>query len=85
MTFSGPNYSRYCFRRCFSPYTARINLAATTRINSATTPYINLAATYYSPPYYGPVRYRAYYYGSPYYRAARLWSYYYLPYRAARS
>jgi hypothetical protein len=47
MAFSGPSvaykltYSRYYFRRCFSPYTARINLAA----------------TYYSPPYYGLVRY----------------------------
>jgi hypothetical protein len=62
MTFSGPsaayklNYSRYYFRYCFrrrcsSPYTTRINLAATTRVNLAATPRINPAATYYSPPY----------------------------------
>jgi hypothetical protein len=53
-TFSGPsaayklNYSRYYFRRRFSPYTAYINPAATTRINPAT--------TYYGPPYYGAAR-----------------------------
>jgi hypothetical protein len=82
MTFSGPSaayklncscyYFCYCFRRCFSPYTTRIDPAATARINLAATTCINPAATYYSPPYRG---------------AARLWSYYYSPlyYRAARS
>ena len=93
-TFSGPsaaykpNYSHYCFRycfcRCFFPYTTRIdlaatpyiNLAATTRINLAVTTHINLA--YYSPPYRGAVRLQSYY-RPPYYRAARSWSYkYYL-------
>ena len=48
-----PTYSYYYFHRCFyyyfSPYTTRIDLAATT--------YINLATTYYSPPHYRPVRY----------------------------
>jgi hypothetical protein len=54
-TFSGPsaadkpNYSRHyirrCFRRCFSPYTARIDPAATACINLATTARINPVAT----------------------------------------
>ena len=71
-----PNCSCYCFyyyfRRCFSPYTTYINLAATphinpaitTRINLAVTTYINLAVTtcinlamiYYSPPYCGATK-----------------------------
>jgi hypothetical protein len=81
MTFSGPSavykltYSYYCFRRCFrrsfSPYTARVNLAATVHINLAATTRIDLAVTCYSPPYYRPVRYQASYYGPPYCGAAR--------------
>jgi len=77
-----PAYSRYYFRRClhrcFSPYTARIDLA---------TAYTNPAATCYGPPYYGLIRYWAYYYSPPYCGAARLWSNYYHPpyYRAGRS
>jgi len=80
ITFNGPstahkpNYSYHCFRYCFRryfflyfppPYTACINLAATTSINLATTAYINSAATTHinpaatrcSPPYYRLVRY----------------------------
>jgi len=62
MNFSRPsaayklNYSRYCLRRCFSPYTARIDLAATTRINLAATISINLVATCYRLPYRGAAR-----------------------------
>ena len=69
-TFNGPsvayklNYTRYYFRRRFSPYTAYINLATTTYINPAVTLYINPAATtyinpattYYGPSYYGAAR-----------------------------
>ena len=96
-TFSGPsaayklNCSYYCFRRCFSPYTARINLAATARINLAATARINLAATprinlavtarinlaaaSYSPPYRQAARSWPYYYRPLYYGAARYRSY----------
>jgi hypothetical protein len=79
MAFSGPftayklnhscYYFRYYFCRCFSPYTAYINPAATTRIDPAAIICINLAITFYCPPYC---------------QAARLWSYYYPPYKAAR-
>ena len=74
-----PNYCCYyfccCFRCCFryylycrfSPYTARIDLAATA--------YINLAATYYGPPYCGAARLWSYYYGPPCYGAAKYRSY----------
>ena len=61
-TFSGPsaaykrNYSRYCLRHYFSPYTARIDPAATTRINPAATTSINPVATCYCPPYCGAAR-----------------------------
>jgi len=66
-----------CFRRCLSPYTARINPAATTYINPAATIRINPAATSYGPPYCGAAR--PWSYGPPYYGAARSWSYeYYL-------
>ena len=74
MTFSRPfiAYKPTCYRYCFyyyycrrrlSPYTARIDLAAT--------PYINLAATYYRPPYCAAARSWPYYYRPPYYRVAR--------------
>jgi len=62
MTFSGPsvayklNYSHYCLRRYFSPYTARIDLAVTTYINLAATTSINLVAICYCPPYCGVAR-----------------------------
>ena len=90
ITFSGPpaaykpNYSRYYFRyyfrcyfcRCFSPYTTRINLAATARTNLAATIYINLAATYYLLPYRGAAKSsRSWSYRPPYYGAARSRSY----------
>jgi len=63
-------YFRYCFRccfrryfrRCLSPYTARINPAATTSIN--------LVATFYGPPYCEVARLWSYY-RPPYYGAAR--------------
>ena len=62
---------RYCFRCCFyryfslyfpSPYTDRINLAATA--------YINPIATCYGPPYHRVARLWSYYH-PPYYGAAR--------------
>ena len=61
MTFSGScYYFHYYNRRCYSPYTACINLAVTPRINLvvtaciylAATICINLAVTSYSLPYY---------------------------------
>jgi len=61
-TFNGlsavykPNYSHYCFRRCFFPYTTYINSAATAYINLAATAYINLAVNCYGPPYRGATR-----------------------------
>ena len=64
--FSGPSaaykltYNHYHFYhylcRCFSPYTAHINLA-TTYTNLVATARINLATTYYGPPYYGLIGY----------------------------
>ena len=59
MTFSGPSaayYFRRYLRRCFSPYTAYIDLA-TAYTNLAVTAHINLAVTRHGPPYYRPVRY----------------------------